>query len=294
MENVDDLKLRKKKNMQQFFKIFFGRGIIVKVCLVVAIFFIFTAIFAPVIAPHDPTETDPMNRYLSVGSEGHLLGTDRYGRDVLSRLIYGARTSLTCSLFATLWSAVVGSTLGIIAGYYEGWLGKLILRYVDIQLSVPALILSMVLAVILGSNMVAISIVLGIGAIPGYIRMAYSNVLSIKENDYITATKLIGQKNSKIMFRHLFPNCFASLIVIFTMSLGQVIMVESSLAYLGVGLNEPLAAWGLMVNDGFASLMTHPSVALLPGFCIMAIVVAFNVLGDALRDALDPKLRGKL
>ena len=294
MAKSEDLKIRRKKNREQFFKIFFGRGFIVKICLCIALFFIFVAVFAPVIAPHDPTATDPMGKYLPMGSENHLLGTDRYGRDVLSRLIYGARTSLTCSLFATLWSAIVGSTLGIIAGYYEGWTGKLILRYVDIQLSVPALILSMVLAVILGSNMFALSIVLGIGAIPGYIRMAYSNVISIKENDYITATRLIGQKKGKIMLRHLFPNCFASLIVIFTMSLGQVIMVESSLAYLGVGLNEPLAAWGLMVNDGFGSLTTHPSVALLPGFCIMAIVVAFNVLGDALRDALDPKLRGKL
>ncbi len=124
--------------------------------------------------------------------------------------------------------------------------------------------------------------------------MAYSNVLSIKENDYVVASRLVGQKSWVIMLKHLFPNCFASLIVMFTMSLGTVIMVESSLAYLGVGLCEPIAAWGLMVNDGFASLTSHPSVALLPGFCIMLIVVSFNVLGDSLRDALDPKLRGKL
>lgn len=291
---TEEQKERRKKNIKQFIRIFFGRGVIVKICLFIALFFIFVAVFAPLIAPDDPTATNPMNRYLPIGSDGHLLGTDRYGRDVLSRLIYGARTSLTCSLLSSFWAAVVGSILGIIAGYYEGWIGKLILRYVDIQLSVPALILSMVLAVILGQNIIAISVVLGIGAIPGYIRMAYSNVLSIKENDYIMASKLIGQKNTKIMFKHLFPNCFASLIVIFTMSLGQVIMVESSLAYLGVGLSEPISAWGLMVNDGFSSLTSHPSVALLPGFCIMLIVVAFNVLGDALRDALDPKLRGKL
>ncbi len=289
-----EAKLKNKENRKRFLKVFLGRGIIVKICLFIAVFFIFVAIFAPIIAPCDPTATDPFNKFLPVGTKGHLLGTDRYGRDILSRLIYGARTSLTCSLLSSLWAAVVGSALGIIAGYYEGWFEKIILRYVDIQLSIPALILSMTLAVILGQNMFAISIVLGIGAIPGYIRMAYSNVLSIKENDYVVASRLVGQKNWVIMCKHLFPNCFASLIVMFTMSLGTVIMVESSLAYLGVGLCEPVAAWGLMVNDGFSSLTSHPSVALLPGFCIMLIVVSFNVLGDSLRDALDPKLRGKL
>jgi len=294
MANFIDLKKRRQANTKQFLNVFFGRGLIVKICLVIALIFILVALLAPILAPHDPTATSPMQKFLTIGTKGHFLGTDRYGRDILSRLMYGARTSLTCSLLSSCWAAIVGSILGILAGYYESWAGKIIMRYVDIQLSIPALILSMILAVILGQNILAISIVLGIGAVPGYIRMAYSNVLSIKENDYIMASKLIGQNNRVIMFKHLFPNSFASLIVIFTMSLGQVIMVESSLAYLGVGLSEPVAAWGLMVNDGFSSLTTNPSVALLPGFCIMLVVVSFNVLGDALRDALDPKLRGKL
>ncbi|MCF0238431.1 MAG: ABC transporter permease [Sphaerochaetaceae bacterium] len=289
-----EIKLKQKQTRQQFFRVFFGRGLIVKICFAIAVFFIFIAIFAPILAPCDPIEVDAMNRYADPFTKGHLLGTDKYGRDMLSRLMYGAKTSLTCSLLSSLWAAVVGSALGIVAGYKEGWIGKLIMRYVDIQLSIPALILSMTLAVILGQNIIAIAVVLGIGAIPGYIRMAYSNVLSIKENDYVVACRLIGQNGFKIMFKHLLPNCFASLIVIFTMSLGTTIMVESSLAYLGVGLCEPVSAWGLMVSDGFGCLTTHPSVALLPGFCIMLIVVSFNVLGDGLRDALDPKLRGKL
>lgn len=287
-------KLKRKQSFNQFFRVFFGRGIIVKFCFAVAIVFIFVAIFAPLLAPHDPTEVDVMNRYAKMFSKGHLFGTDKYGRDLFSRILFGARTSLFCSLLSSLWAAIVGSTLGIIAGYHEGVVGKIIMRYVDIQLSIPALILAMTLAVVLGSNTFAIAIVLGIGAIPGYIRMAYSNVLSIKENDYIVACRLIGQNSFKIMFKHLLPNCFASLIVIFTMSLGTTIMVESSLAYLGVGLSEPMSAWGLMVSDGFGCLTTHPNVALIPGFCIMLVVVSFNVLGDGLRDALDPKLRGKL
>ena len=287
-------KLKRKQSFQQFRRVFFGRGLIVRICFGVALIFIFTAIFAPLLAPYDPTEVDVMNRYAKMFSKGHVFGTDKYGRDLLSRIIYGARTSLTCSLLSTMWAAIVGSSLGILAGYKEGWIGKIIMRYVDIQLSIPAMILAMTLAVILGSNIFAISIVLGIGAVPGYIRMAYSNVLSIKENDYIVACRLVGQNSFKIMFKHLLPNCFASLIVIFTMSLGTTIMVESSLAYLGVGLCEPVSAWGLMVSDGFGCLTTHPNVALIPGFCIMLVVVSFNVLGDGLRDALDPKLRGKL
>jgi peptide/nickel transport system permease protein len=289
-----DMKKKRKQNYKQFVRVFFGRGLITKVCFVVAVIFVFTAIFAPLLAPCNPVDTSPVNKFLPMFSKGHFFGTDRYGRDILSRLIYGTRTSLTCSLLSSLWAAIVGSSLGIVAGYYEGWLGKIIMRYVDIQLSIPALILSMTLAVILGQNIIAISIVLGIGAIPGYIRMAYSNVLSIKENDYIIACRLVGQNGFKIMFKHLLPNCFASLIVIFTMSLGTTIMVESSLAYLGVGLCEPVSAWGLMVSDGFSALRNHPTVALLPGFCIMLVVISFNVLGDGLRDALDPKLRGKL
>lgn len=288
------VKSRKRLNFEQSVRVFFGRGLITKLSFVVVILFIFAAIFAEVIAPYSPTDVDLLNRNAPVFSEGHFLGTDRFGRDLLSRLIYGARTSMTCSLLSSLWACIVGSALGIIAGYFEGAVGKVIMRLIDAQLSVPALILSMTLAVILGQNIFAIAIVIGIGSIPGYTRMAYSNVLSLKENDFVVASRLMGQSKVLIMLKHLLPNCFASLIVIFTMSLGQAIMVESSLAYLGVGLCEPTAAWGIMVSDGFSVLTTHPTLALIPGFCIMLIVVAFNVLGDSLRDALDPKLRGKL
>ena len=282
------------QHFRQFSRVFFSRGLITKICFTIVSVFIFVAIFAPLLAPYSPTEIDPVNRFAPLFSEGHLLGTDRFGRDLLSRLIYGARTSMTCSLLSSLWASIVGSALGIIAGYFEGAAGKIIMRLVDAQLSIPALILSMTLAVILGQNIVAIAVVIGIGSIPGYTRMAYSGVLSLKENDFVVASRLMGQSKIMIMIKHLLPNCFASLIVIFTMSLGHAIMVESSLAYLGVGLCEPIAAWGIMVSDGFSVLTTHPSLALLPGFCIMLIVVAFNVLGDSLRDALDPKLRGKL
>ena len=285
---------KKKDDFRRFLRVFLGRGMLVKISLCIVFLFVFAAVFAPVITKYSPTEQDLLHRRAALFSEGHFLGTDKFGRDIYTRLVYGARTSLTCSLLSSIWASIVGSLLGIIAGYFEGKIGRVIMGYIDAQLSIPALILSMTLATILGKNIFAIAIVIGIGSIPGYARVAYSNVLSIKENDYILASDMIGQSKKNIILKHLFPNCMASLIVIFTMSLGQAIMVESSLAYLGVGLSEPMAAWGIMVADGFAYLTTHPSMALLPGFCIMLIVVAFNVIGDGLRDALDPKLRGKL
>ena len=291
---MNETKERKKKRVKQFFRVFFGRGIITKISLVIISIFILTAIFAPLLAQYDPTKIDPINKYLGLFSEGHPLGTDRFGRDVLSRLIYGARTSLVCSLLSTMWASIVGSTLGIIAGYFQGVPEKIITRLMDAQLAVPGLILSMTLATIFGKSIFAIAIVIGIGSIPGYTRMAYSTVLTLKENDFVVASRLVGQSKFKIMFKHLLPNCFSSLIVIFTMSLGNAIMVESGLAYLGVGLSEPIPAWGIMVSDGFQVLSTYPSLALLPGFCVMLIVIAFNVLGDSLRDAMDPKLRGRL
>lgn len=287
-------KEKKKSRVRQFFRVFFGRGIITKISLGIITIFILTAIFAPLLAQYDPTKIDPIHKYMDLFSEGHPLGTDRFGRDVLSRLIYGARTSLVCSLLSTMWASIVGSTLGIIAGYFQGVPEKIITRLMDAQLAVPGLILSMTLATIFGKSIFAIAIVIGIGSIPGYTRMAYSTVLTLKENDFVVASRLVGQSKFKIMFKHLLPNCFSSLIVIFTMSLGNAIMVESGLAYLGVGLSEPTPAWGIMVSDGFQVLSTYPSLALLPGFCVMLIVIAFNVIGDSLRDALDPKLRGRL
>ena len=293
MKNKDTA-IRRRNSFRQFREVFFGRGAIVWISLFIVIMFAVLAVFAPLIAPYSPTSIDPLHAYAPMFTKGHFLGSDRYGRDVLSRLIYGARTSMTCSLLSSIWACIVGSALGILAGFYEGMTGKVITRLVDAQLSIPGLILSMTLAAILGQNIIAIAVVIGIGSIPGYVRMAYSSVLSLKENDFITASRLVGQRKLAIMARHLLPNCFAPLIVIFTMSLGQSIMIESSLAYLGVGLCEPTPAWGMMVSDGFHVLTTYPTLALLPGFCIMMIVVAFNVLGDGLRDALDPKLRGKL
>ncbi|MGD8457572.1 MAG: ABC transporter permease [Anaerolineales bacterium] len=281
------------ENVNQVFRVILSRGIIVKISLAIILMFVFAALFAPILTPYTPFEQDLTLLFAKPSAE-HLLGTDNIGRDLLTRLLYGARISLTTSLLASIWGGLIGITLGLIAGYFEGFISSIIMRIIDAQLSIPSLILSMVLAMVVGKSILEISIVIGIGAIPAYTRMVYGMVLSLKNNDYVIAAALIGQSDAKILIKHLLPNCFAPLIVIFTMSLGIAIMVEAGLAYLGVGITPPTPAWGVMVSEGYDYLVLHPRLAILPGLCVMLVVVAFNIVGDGLRDALDPRLRGKL
>jgi len=279
--------------MKQFFRVVFGRGIIVKISLGIIILFVLAASLAPILTPFTPYEQDLTQLFAKPSAE-HLLGTDNIGRDLLTRLLYGARISLVTSLLSSIWGGLIGITLGLIAGYFTGFASSVIMRIIDAQLSIPSLILSMILAMVVGNSIFEISIVIGIGAIPAYTRMVYGMVLSLKNNDFITAASLVGQSDSKILIKHLLPNCFAPLIVIFTMSLGIAIMVEAGLAYLGVGISLPTPAWGCMVSEGYKYLVLHPRLAILPGLCVMLVVVSFNIVGDGLRDALDPRLRGKL
>jgi len=279
--------------LKQFGRVFFGRGIIVKVSFAIIFVFVFAALLAPILTPYTPYEQDLSLLFANPSAE-HLLGTDNIGRDLLTRLLYGARISLVTSLLSSIWGAIIGIFLGLIAGYFEGFISSAIMRIIDAQLSIPSLILSMILAMVMGQSLLGISFVIGIGAIPTYTRMVNGMVLSLKNNDYITAASLIGQSDAKILIKHLLPNCFAPLIVIFTMSLGIAIMVEAGLAYLGVGITPPTPAWGCMVSEGYKYLVLYPRLAILPGLCVMLVVVAFNIVGDGLRDALDPRLRGKL
>ncbi len=283
----------KTDKMKQFFNVIFGRGIIVKISLAIIILFVLAALLAPILTPYTPYEQDLTQLFAKPSAE-HLLGTDNIGRDLLTRLLYGARISLVTSLFASIWGGLIGTTLGLIAGYFKGFASSVIMRIIDAQLSIPSLIMSMILAMLVGNSIFEISIVIGVGAIPAYTRVVYGMVLSLKNNDFITAASLVGQSDSKILIKHLLPNCFAPLIVLFTMSLGIAIMVEAGLAYLGVGIRLPTPAWGCMVSEGYKYLVLHPRLAILPGLCVMLVVVAFNIVGDGLRDALDPRLRGRL
>lgn len=283
----------RRRNRQQALRIFFGRGAIVKLCTAILVVFVLAALLSPLISPYDPNAQDLTNK-LQGPSAAHWLGTDYLGRDVLSRLMYGGRVSLSVSLLSGTFAAVVGLLLGLIAGYVGGWVSKVIMGATDVVLSIPSLVFTLIIAAIMGRGVTSLTIAVGIGMVPTYIRMMNGLVLSLRENDYIVASQLVGQKERRILLGHLLPNTFPSLIVLYTINLGNAIMTESSLSYLGVGINPPTATWGNMVADAYPYLMTAPWLAIIPGICIIVLIISFNVVGDGLRDALDPRLRGKL
>ncbi len=286
-------KAQRRQNTKQFFRVFLGRGILSKVCFVIFLLFVFLAIFAPILTPYTPYEQSP-TMALSAPTAGHLLGFDHLGRDLFTRTIYGARIAMCTGLLSSLWGLVIGVTLGLIAGYFEGVVGSVIMRLMDAQLSIPPIILTMCLAAIFGGSIFSVSFIIGISSVPGFVRMVYGQVLSLRENDYITAGKLIGLSEARIMFKHLLPNCFATIIVMFSSNVGAAVMIEAGLAYLGVGITAPTPAWGTMISEGYNYLMFKPMLAIAPGIALMLLIISLNIVGDGLRDALDPRLRGKL
>ena len=226
----------RRRNRKQAFKIFFGRGVIVKLCTAVLVLFIVFSLFGPFLLHIDPNKQNLVNK-LAKPTATHILGTDYLGRDVLARIISGGRVSLFVSILAGTFAAIVGICLGLIAGYVGGYLSKFIMAITDVVLSIPGLVFTLMIAAIMGSGVLSLTIAIGIGMIPTYIRMANGLVLSLKQNDYVVASSLVGQKQRKILFKHLLPNTFPSLIVLYTINLGNAIMTEASLSYLGVGIN---------------------------------------------------------
>lgn len=286
-------KERKKASIKQFWRVFFGRGFLSKACFGFLILFILLAIFAPILTPYTPYEQS-LKDALQSPSAAHWLGTDNLGRDLLTRTLYGARISLCTGLLSSLIALVVGAGLGLIAGYSGGFVSGLIMRLVDAQLSIPGLILTMCLVAIFGGSILSVSVIIGITSLPGYIRMLYGQVLSLRENDYVAAADLVGQNKFEIMIKHLLPNAFPTVIVMFTGSVGAAVMIESGLAYLGIGITAPTPAWGTMISEGYTYFMFKPILALVPGIALMLLIITLNIVGDGLRDALDPRLRGKL
>jgi peptide/nickel transport system permease protein len=277
---------------KRFSRAFLSRGVVI-FGMVVILIMIITAIFADLIAPYDPYVQD-LGQVLAEPNSHHLLGTDALGRDTLSRLIHGSRTSLTIGLVAVTFASLVGMTLGLIAGYFGGWAFAIIMRFIDALMTIPMLLLALIIAATLGSGVENVIIALGIGLISVYVRLMCGQVLAVKESDYVLAARAGGASDFRIMFRHIAPNCFPALIVLITMMLGTTILAEAGLSFLGIGIKPPTAAWGAMVSDGYKYLLSHPILSFAPGVCIMLVVFAFNMLGDGLRDALDPRLRGTL
>ncbi len=252
-----------------------------------------TAVLGPFIAPYDPYKTN-LTKTLQLPSRSHLLGTDTLGRDILSRVIYGTQTSLEVGIIAVGLAAVTGMLLGLFAGYFGGLLESIIMRFIDAQMAFPPIVLALSLAFVLGGGLFNCMIAVGVAMIPSYVRLTRAQVLSIKETDYIMAARVIGSTNMRIIFRHILHNVFPPLMILITMNMGSAILSEASLSFLGVGIKPPGAAWGSMLQEGYQHLFTHPHMSFAPGLCILLVVLAFNLMGDGLRDALDPRLRGTL
>jgi len=271
-------------------RVFFGRKLAV-VGLVLIVFLIITAISAPWLAPYPPNDIN-MAQTLAKPSVEHWLGTDNLGRDVLSRIIYGARTSLIIAVGATAMSVILGETLGLIAAHFGGIVFQIIMRIIDALMAVPMLLIALIMASLLGGGVKNVILALGVGMLSVHARMMCGQALSVKQNDYILAAKSMGISDMRMMLRHIFPNAFPALMVVTTVGLGAVILAEAGLSFLGVGVMPPYPAWGGMINDGYKYILSNPALSFSPGIAIMLVVFGFNMMGDGLRDALDPRLRG--
>ena len=276
--------------MKNRYKILIKNNKLTFISLVLIILLIFIAIFAPIIAPYNPYAQNLKDRLLSPDFI-HILGTDELGRDVFSRLIYGMRISLTVGLLPTFISMLIGSILGLVAGYYGGKIDFLIMRIADIILAFPSLLFAMVVMYTMGGGLINIFIALSFINWASTARVVRAQTLSLKEMDYVLAAKTVGVGNIVIMYRHILPNCLTNLIVLFTLNIPSAILSEASLSFLGVGALPPSASLGLMGVKAKKYLFTNPYLVLAPSIMIMCIVLLFNFLGDGLRDILDPKLK---
>ncbi len=275
--------------------------------VILLVVLVLPAIFADQMAPHDPlkgslrdrlqppawTKAEVVNgvEVKPGGSWNHILGTDKQGRDMLSRIIHGARVSLTVSLIAVFIAGFIGTALGLMAGYFGGWVDHLVMRIVDIGLSIPAILLALVLVSAIGASFGTVIVVIGGIFWSRYARMVRGDTLSIKGQDFVSRARVAGASNKRIMVRHIFPNVVNTIIVLGTLEIGQVILLEATLSFLGAGIPKPTPAWGLMVSDGRELIVNAWWVAMFPGVAILLTVLSLNLFGDWVRDRLDPKLR---
>jgi len=264
--------------------------------LALFVIIVFLSITAPLIAPHDPMDQDLVNKLLppaweAQGSPAHLLGTDHFGRDTLSRLLYGANISLRASGFAALFALLLGVTIGILAGYVGGLLEALLMRIVDVFLAFPLILIALALAAILGPSLQNLIIVMGITGWMTYARVVRATVLTLKSQEFIESAVASGCSQWRIMWKHILPNIVAPSLVLFTFGFAQFIILESGLSFLGLGVPPPAPTWGRMLYEGRDYLTVNAWNITLPGLCIMTVVLSVNFFGDGLRDALDPRLR---
>ena len=259
---------------------------------IVLMVIIFLAVFAPMIAPYDPIAQDS-TAIRAAPSAQHIFGADNFGRDVFSRVLYGGRMSLPVGFVAVGITAMVGVALGLIAGYYGRAIDSIIMRWVDLMLAFPGILLAMAIVAILGTSLFNLMLAVGIAAIPEYTRVVRGTVLSVRETEYVMAARVSGAPDRNIVLRHILPNVLPPVIVLATLGIAGAIILGSTLSFLGLGIQPPTPEWGNMLDDGRSMLRHQWWVSLFPGLAIMLTVLAINLLGDGLRDALDPRLRNR-
>lgn len=291
-KRMEEAKQRKKDVRRKFIKTLFSRKVVLMSTIGIMLF-ILIAILAPVLAPYNPNEQMLLDS-LKEPSAAHLFGTDNYGRDVLSRVIYGSRVSLVVGVLAVLVACVIGTFFGMVAGFFGGIVDDVINRISEAIRAIPQIVFAMALCAVFSGGIINIAVILGISNIAVYIRMMRGQVLTIKQSDYIMAGKLQGNGSFRLMFFHILPNSISPIIVTMTQQIGQTILAEAGLSFLGLGISQPTASWGSIVSDGRAFLLQNPWFSLAPGICIALLVIFLNTLGDGVRDALDPRLRGEI
>lgn len=256
-------------------------------CLII-LGFCCIGLFAPLIAPFDPTDQHILDA-LKAPNETYWLGTDEYGRDLLSRMIYGTRPALVVGILSVLVSILIGLPIGLIAGYRVGWLDRVVGWLIDIMLSFPSLLLALMMMTLLGSSMTTLAFVIGVSHVPVFVRLTRSSALVARKYDFVTASRSFGASDIRIMRQHILPNVLGPIIVMSTLTIAGAIRDEASLSFLGMGIQPPAASWGNLIRDGVAVILQAPWMAVMPGLALTLSVLAFNMVGDSLRDVFDPR-----
>jgi len=262
--------------------------------LLVVVVVVVVAVLAPWVAPRDPLQQRLLERLRPPRTPGHPLGTDNFGRDLFSRLVYGARVSILVGVVSVAIAAGVGSLMGLLGGYYGGALDQSLMRVVDVLMAFPLILLAIAIVAFLGSGLFNLMLAVGISSIPPFARLVRGEVLTQRRRDYVEAARALGAGSGRMMRRHILPNSLSPIVVLSTLRVSTAILTESSLSFLGLGVAPPAPTWGNMAAEGTKFLQTAPWISITPGAAIMLMVLAFNLLGDGLRDALDPRLKGEV
>ncbi len=259
---------------------------------IIVLFFLAQAL-APKVAPYEPTQMQPGN-LLAAPSSQHVLGTDGFGRDILSRLLYGGRVSFVVSILSTLVALFFGTTTGLVAGFFGGWVDTVLMRFMDIILAFPALLLAISIMAVLGQSELNIVLAIGVVYIPQFARLTRGSALAVRNLEFVEAARALGARPLRVMLRHIAPNIVAPLLVQMSLTISLAVLYESALSFLGLGTQPPTPSWGNMLSESRRYMELAPWTAVAPGAAIMLVVLGFNLLGDGLRDVLDPRLRGRI